>query len=135
MAGCGGADDNPPGQVDRGDGSDRVKAIESGRGGREQQGVERARCPAEAANCQSATGEVIFVEAVDPDGDGDAHLVLASPQSISLPGISVIDVRADLRPEPLPGLGDEVSAAGSVFEGSFGQSQIQAEVVNVRRRP
>ncbi|MGI9556908.1 MAG: hypothetical protein ACR2N5_03100 [Solirubrobacterales bacterium] len=93
--------------------------------------VEAARCPANAGNCESATGRIIFVEAVDPDGDGDAHFVLLSDESITAPGISVIDVRLDLRPEPLPGIGDTISAAGPVFPGSYGQSQIQADVLNV----
>jgi hypothetical protein len=35
-------------------------------------------------------------------------------------------VRKDLRPHPLPGVGDEISAAGPVFPGSYGQRQIQA---------
>jgi hypothetical protein len=47
--------------------------------------------------------------------------------------VSVIDVRADLRPDPLPGPGDRISAAGPVYEGSYGQSQIQADVLNVAR--
>ena len=71
---------------------------------------------------------------MDPDGDGDAHFVLLSAESVTAPGISVIDVRLDLRPEPLPEIGDTISAAGSVQEGSYGQSQIHADVLNVRRR-
>ena len=97
----------------------------------EDEPFREARCPPAAANCRSATGRVIFVEAKDPDGDGDAHLVLAGPDDVTGPGISVIDVRRDLRPHPLPGVGDRVSAAGPVYPGSFGQSQIQAEVVRV----
>ncbi len=92
-----------------------------------------ARCPAGAANCETATGRVIYVEAVDPDGDGDAHFVLGGSDDVTGPGISVIDVRRDLRPHPLPGVGDRLSAAGPVYPGSYGQSQIQAEVVRVDR--
>jgi hypothetical protein len=95
--------------------------------------LNKARCPAEATNCESASGTIVYVERVDPDGDGDAHFVLTSGESITLPGISVIDVRADLRPHPLPGPGDRISAAGPVYPGSYGQSQIQADVVNVAR--
>ena len=83
-------------------------------------------CPADLENCRTATGRIVYVERVDPDGDGDAHFVLASRQSITFPGISVIDVRKDLRPSTLPGPGDELSAAGPVFRGSYGQRQIQA---------
>lgn len=93
--------------------------------------LREARCPAAAVNCESATGEILFVERVDPDGDGDAHFVISGPDDITAPGISVIDVRRDLRPHPLPGVGDRISAAGPVFRGSFGQRQIQAEVVRV----
>jgi hypothetical protein len=45
----------------------------------------------------------------------------------------VIDVSAELRPDPLPGPGDRISAAGPVYTGSYGQRQIEADVVNVAR--
>jgi hypothetical protein len=70
---------------------------------------------------------------VDPDGDGDAHFVLASRDSITGPGISAIDVRKGLRPDPLPGPGDRISAAGPVQRGSYGQRQIHALRLNVAR--
>ncbi len=92
------------------------------------------RCPPEAANCKVATGSVLTLEAVDPDGDGDAHLILLSPQGITAPGISVIDVARDLRPHPLPAPGDLVAAAGPVYRGSYGQRQIQATVLRVSER-
>jgi hypothetical protein len=57
--------------------------------------------------------------------------VLASRQAITSPGISVIDVRRDLRPKPLPGPGDRLSAAGRVQVGSYGQRQIEAVAVRV----
>jgi hypothetical protein len=96
--------------------------------------LERARCPAALANCRTASGRIIYVERVDPDGDGDAHFVLASKQAITGPGISVIDVKRSLRPSPLPGPGDRLSAAGPVFKGSYGQRQIEAVEVHVARR-
>jgi hypothetical protein len=92
--------------------------------------VQPAICPADLTGCRTATGRVIYVEAVDPDGDGDAHFILASDESISAQGVSIIDVRRDLRPDPLPGPGDAVSAAGPVHRGSYGQRQIEAVVVN-----
>ena len=94
----------------------------------------RARCAAGAANCTSARGTVVFVEAVDPDGDGDAHFVLASATSLSGPGITAIDVKRELRPKPLPRIGDRVSAAGPVYRGSYGQRQIEATELFVARR-
>jgi hypothetical protein len=93
----------------------------------------RASCPPAAANCRTASGRVLYVERVDPDGDGDAHFVLASRDSITAPGISVIDVRRSLRPSPLPGPGDRLSAAGPVYTGSYGQRQIEATEIHVTR--
>ena len=96
--------------------------------------VPSAHCPRGAANCRAARGRVIYVEAVDPDGDGDAHFVLASRQSVTAPGITVIDVERNMRPKRLPSYGDEVSAAGPVYKGSYGQRQIQATELHVGRR-
>jgi hypothetical protein len=95
--------------------------------------LELATCPSGAGNCRSASGRVIYVESVDPDGDGDAHFVLASRQSITGPGISVIDVKRSLRPSPLPDRGDRISAAGPVYRGSYGQRQIEAVELHVAR--
>ena len=95
--------------------------------------VEPATCPAGAGNCRSASGVVLYVERVDPDGDGDAHFILTSRQSITAPGISVIDVKRSLRPSPLPVRGDRLSAAGPVYRGSYGQRQIEAVALNVSR--
>jgi hypothetical protein len=95
---------------------------------------KRPHCPAASANCAAARGSVIYVEAVDPDGDGDAHFVLASTDSVTGPGITVIDCEKNLRPHPLPKIGDRISAAGPVYRGSYGQKQIQATVIRVARR-
>jgi hypothetical protein len=89
-------------------------------------------CPP-SDNCERASGEVAFVERVDPDGDGDAHFVLISAESITAPGVSVIDVRVDLRPHPLLEPGDQLAASGPVYQGSYGQSQIQADAIRFRR--
>ena len=92
------------------------------------------RCPDGSGNCRAAAGRIVYVERVDPDGDGDAHFVLVSRESITGPGISVIDVRRELRPSPLPGPGDWISAVGPVYEGSYGQRQIEAVRLRVQRR-
>jgi hypothetical protein len=92
-----------------------------------------AHCPAGVAGCRVASGRIIFVERVDPDGDGDAHFVLASRASITAPGISAVDVRRGLRPKPLPRPGDRLSAAGPVQVGSYGQRQIHALRLRVAR--
>jgi hypothetical protein len=100
---------------------------------RAEKRLPRAACPAGLARCRTASGRILYVERVDADGDGDAHFVLASRQGITGPGISVIDVRRGLRPRPLPGPGDRLSAAGPVERGRFGQRQIEAVAVEVAR--
>jgi hypothetical protein len=120
-AGCGGGDDDPP----------RAAAPEPEPPAATH--LRAARCPAELPRCRTASGRILYVERVDPDGDGDAHFVLASRDSITGPGISVIDVRRGLRPSPLPRPGDRISAAGPVFRGSYGQRQIEAVRIEVAR--
>jgi len=95
--------------------------------------VEPSQCPAGHPACRTTEGRIVYVEAVDPDGDGDAHFVIADPQGITLPGLTAIDVRKGLRPQPLPGRGDLISAAGPVQTGSYGQDQIHALELHVAR--
>ena len=85
-----------------------------------------ASCPAGAAGCRVVSGRIVYVEAVDPDGDGDAHFVLADSDGVTGPAITVVDVPPALRPYPLPGVGAHLSAAGTLETGSFGQTQIGA---------
>ncbi len=92
--------------------------------------LQSARCPQGLAGCRTADGRIVAVERRDPDGDGDAHFILISDEGITAPGISVVDVRRDLRPSPLPGPGDRLSAAGPVYRGSRGQRQIEAVEVH-----
>ena len=96
-------------------------------------GVEPSHCPAGHPACRETYGPIVYVERVDADGDGDAHFVIRDPQGITLPGLTAIDVRAGLRPHPLPGPGDLISAAGPVQTGSYGQSQIHALELHVAR--
>ncbi len=93
--------------------------------------VAPSHCPSGLPSCRSTEGRIVYVERVDPDGDGDAHFVVADSQGITLPGLTAIDVRKGLRPDPLPGPGDLVSAAGPVQTGSYGQSQIHALELHV----
>jgi hypothetical protein len=122
LTGCGDDDSDAPRTAER---SQPAGSVET------RQPV--AHCPADLAGCRTATGRILYVERVDPDGDGDAHFVLASREGITAPGISVIDVRRDLRPHPLPGPGGRLSAAGLVQTGSYGQRQIEAVRVRVAR--
>jgi hypothetical protein len=94
--------------------------------------LPRAHCPADVAGCRVVRGRVIYVERVDPDGDGDLHVVLAAG-SVTAPGLTAIDVAVDLRPRRDPRIGDRVSAAGPVQTGSYGQSQIHALEFHARR--
>ena len=94
--------------------------------------LRRARCPAGVEGCRSVIGRIVFVEAVDPDGDGDLHVVVAAG-GISLPGVTAIDVMPSLRPARDPSVGDLATGAGPVQRGSYGQRQIHALRFAVRR--
>ena len=130
LASCGGDDEDPPAPTTRADTAPRTTTAPSRPA---PASLRPARCPAGAANCASVTGRVVYIEKVDPDGDGDAHFVLLGG-NVTGRGLSVIDVRRDLRPDPLPRPGDTVTAAGPVYRGSYGQRQIEAREVRVRRR-
>ncbi|HEX3238565.1 MAG TPA: hypothetical protein VHR18_00330 [Solirubrobacterales bacterium] len=95
------------------------------------QTVAPSHCSADVPECAVTEGEIFYIEAVDPDGDGDAHFVIFDSQSITLPGVTAIDVEKGLRPHPLPKPGTLVSAAGPVQTGSYGQSQIHALELHV----
>jgi hypothetical protein len=130
VAGCG-SEGEPP---DPGAPSLIERSSPQGREGRDVEAVAPARCPAGLPSCRAVEGRIVYVERVDPDGDGDAHFVIADPQGITLPGLTAIDVRKGLRPDPLPGPGDLISAAGPVQAGSYGQSQIHALELHVAGR-
>jgi hypothetical protein len=126
LAGCGGEERARPDPT-----PDEPRAAEP-RKRAERPALRRAHCARDAANCAAVTGRVLYVEAVDPDGDGDAHYVLAGGD-VTAPGLSVVDVRRDLRPHRLPRAGELVSAAGPVYTGSYGQRQIEAVAVHHQR--
>ena len=87
--------------------------------------LPESTCPPELTNCVVASGRILYVEKVDPDGDGDAHFVTASTDSVTGPGITIFDVKPELRPNPLPGVGQLIGGAGPVYPGSAGQEQIE----------
>lgn len=95
--------------------------------------LPESSCPPDLSNCVVASGRVIYVEAVDPDGDGDAHFITESEEGVTAAGLTIFDVRTDLRPDPLPEVGDLVGGAGPVFRGSYGQKQIEAVEFHVAR--
>ena len=94
--------------------------------------VRRSHCPPDVAGCKTVHGTIIYRELVDPDGDGDLH-VIVDAGSLTLPGMTVIDVAKDLRPARDPRLGDRASAAGPLATGSYGQEQIEALEFRVQR--
>jgi hypothetical protein len=79
-------------------------------------------------------GRVVLVESVDPDGDGDLHVVIAGRGGVTAPGFSAIDIRRGLRPARDPRLGDSVAAIGPVDRGSHGQRQLAALELRIARR-
>ena len=88
--------------------------------------LKRATCPRDLRGCRSAIGRVVLVESVDPDGDGDLHVVVVGRDSVTAPGFTAVDVRRGLRPRRDPKVGQLVTAAGQVQRGSYGQRQIHA---------
>lgn len=95
--------------------------------------ITPARCGAAAgANCKAHTGRVLAIQSVDPDGDGDLH-VIVSGGSLSAPGVTVFDVERTVRPARDPRPGDTVTGAGPVYRGSFHQRQIQVTTLRVAR--
>lgn len=127
LAGCGS-------DGEMADSATEPQIIERGTTDREEStadAVAPSHCPANLPSCRTTEGRIAYVERVDPDGDGDAHFVIVDSQGITLPGLTAIDVRKGLRPHPLPGPGDLISAAGPVQTGSLGQSQIHALELHV----
>jgi hypothetical protein len=127
--GCGGA--RPPQQEEAGHSGDSSARAEPRSSSTD---AKPPRCPSGVGNCRRAQGRVIYVERVDPDGEGDAHLVLASPEGVTAPGVTVVDLEPSVRPARLPRPGDWVGAAGPVYRGSHGQRQIEATTIRLRRR-
>jgi hypothetical protein len=125
-SGCGGGSDTTSPTAQSGGGSAAAGREASAAEAGSAEAVTPSHCPPGLPGCRTTEGRIVYVERVDPDGDGDAHFVIADPQGITLRGLTAIDVRKGLRPHPLPGPGKLISAAGPVQAGSYGQSQIHA---------
>lgn len=132
--GCGGGDGGAASTAESPRSGDRSSLQRTGGPASPPVVLPIAHCPPGLVGCRSTNGRIIYLERVDPDGDGDAHFVVRDPQGITLRGMTAIDVRKGLRPHPLPGLGEWISAAGPVQTGSYGQSQIHAIELNVAGR-
>jgi hypothetical protein len=131
-AGCGGGDDAPKGKPRPAVTTGTTPAPRPA-ATKKTPSPPRAVCPPTTSGCVVATGRVAYVEKVDPDGDGDAHFVIFGGR-VTGPGLSVIDLPVNLRPHPLPGVGDTISAAGPVAVGSHGQRQVEVQDFRFRRR-
>ena len=132
--GCGGGESGAANTAEPSRAGDRSSLQGAGEPSTPLAALPTAHCPPNLSGCRTTEGRIVYLERVDPDGDGDAHFVVRDPQGITLRGMTAIDVRKGLRPHPLPGLGEWISAAGPVQTGSYGQSQIHAIELNVAGR-
>jgi hypothetical protein len=129
LAGCGGSDPPPtPAPA-----ATKTPSATATPRPRTAHRVPRLPCPATGVlRCAAVRGRVVYVERVDPDGDGDLHVVVAGGNATA-PGFTAIDVRVGLRPRHDPRIGDLVSAYGPVQTGHLGQSQIHALAFRTQR--
>jgi hypothetical protein len=95
--------------------------------------LPRPPCRAAVPGCASVSGRIVYVERVDPDGDGDLHVVVTDRHGVTLAGLTAIDVAKELRPRRDPRVGERAAAMGPVQKGSYGQDQIHALVFRTRR--
>jgi hypothetical protein len=107
----------------------KVKAV-SGIG---EHSVQASVCPQRLPGCRAVQGRILYTEDTDPDGDGDAHFVIVSGDSVTAPGVTVVKVPHAKRPSPLPRVGDTLSAAGTIDTGSHGEHQVVAIEVHFSR--
>ena len=129
LAGCGGGTDAPP----RAATPSSPQAATPSAPSPTPRPLPAPRCRAEVPDCARASGRIAYVERVDPDGDGDLHVVVADRGGVTLPGLTSIDVSKALRPRRDPRVGERAAAMGPVQTGSYGQSQIHARVFRTRR--
>jgi hypothetical protein len=128
LAGCGGAPEAP-----RSSATPTPDATPAATPRATSRPLARPRCRDDVPQCASTSGRIVFVERVDPDGDGDLHVVVADRRGVSLRGLTAIDVSKELRPRRDPRIGERAAAMGPVQTGSYGQDQIHALVFRTRR--
>ena len=126
-AGCGGAPEKPRSSATPTPDATPTPAPRS------EPALKRPRCRADVPKCRGTSGRIVFVERVDPDGDGDLHVVVSDRRGVTLRGLTAIDVSKELRPRRDPRIGEQAAAMGPVQTGSYGQSQIHALVFRTRR--
>ena len=131
LAGCGGGEPVPPRASATA--TPNRTASPTARPARPATRLARPRCRDGVPDCASVSGRIVYVERVDPDGDGDLHVVVTDRRAVTLRGLTAIDVSKDLRPRRDPRIGERAAAMGPVQRGSYGQSQIHALVFRTRR--
>jgi hypothetical protein len=96
-------------------------------------GAHPLRCttPWRGVECRAVSGRVLAVHRYDEDGDGDLHLLLASRQSVTRPGLSLVKFARRRRPAHVPGFGDWVTVLGVVVEGSHGEDEVAVSFSNI----
>lgn len=67
------------------------------------------------SHCATVTGRVVYVEREDPDGDGDAHLVVLGGYHVT-----IVKIVKEDKSRGLPRLGDRVTYTGPMVRNSQG---------------
>ena len=132
LAGCGGGEPERPRASATPAPAPTAEATQTPRPPRGRP-LTRPPCRDGIAGCRSTSGRIVYVERVDPDGDGDLHVVVSDRRGVTLRGLTAIDVPKALRPRRDPRIGERAAAMGPVQTGSYGQSQIHALVFRTRR--
>ena len=133
LAGCGGGGDDAPARTPAKRPSPTASPSASPKPKPRRVRLRAPSCRAEVPDCARVSGRIVYVERVDPDGDGDLHVVVTDPRGVTLPGLTSIDVSKELRPRRDPRVGERAAAMGPVQTGSFDQSQIHALAFRTRR--
>jgi hypothetical protein len=128
LAGCGGGDPQPRASSPAATATARATATP-----RTARPLRAPACRDEIPECARVSGRIVYVERVDPDGDGDLHVVVTDRDGVTLAGLTAVDVSKELRPRRDPRIGERAAAMGPVQTGSYGQSQIHALVFRTRR--
>jgi hypothetical protein len=131
LAGCGGSD--PPRAASPAPSATATPTPRATETKRPARPLRAPPCRDGIPECARVSGRIVYVERVDPDGDGDLHVVVTDRDGVTLAGLTAIDVSKQLRPRRDPRIGERAAAMGPVQTGSYGQSQIHALAFRTRR--
>jgi hypothetical protein len=84
----------------------------------------RERPRAYVLPCARVSGRVLYVEHVDPDGDGDRHVLAAASGHLV-----IVKFPAATPADDIPGLGGTVRASGQLSPGRLGLPEVTAELL------